>query len=185
MKEKKGNKKKEKMPKGGWLADNGGNLLNTVGGAALGVAGVVASPFTAGASLGLTAAGAGMVAKGVQGFGDVSNQNVQEALALQQQGINNQLAIPQALRPTMALGGNVQGLTPVELEKDEVYQTPDGNMGQVDAPSHEQGGIDMSLPAETFVWSSTLKDDDGVTFADRAARLGKLKAKYEKILNKK
>lgn len=86
---------------------------------------------------------------------------------------------------TFPYGGMVPGMTPVELEKQEVFQTPDGQMGMVDGPSHEQGGVDMDLPGGTFVWSDKLKSASGRTFAEEAAYLGKLKAKYEKIVNNK
>jgi hypothetical protein len=74
------------------------------------------------------------------------------------------------------------GEVPVELEKQEVYQEPDGDMGQVNGPSHEQGGVKMQLPEESFIWSDKLKTAKGTTFADEAAKLAKMKAKYEKIL---
>jgi hypothetical protein len=89
-------------------------------------------------------------------------------------------------QPTFPMGGvtpnGVPGV-PVELEKEEVFQTPDGQMGQVDGPSHSQGGVDMNLPPETFVWSDKLKSSSGRTFAQEAAYLAKQKSKYEKILN--
>jgi hypothetical protein len=76
--------------------------------------------------------------------------------------------------------------TPVELEGEEVFQTPQGDMGEVNGPSHAQGGVDMNLPPKTFVWSARLKSRNpqfkGQTFAKVAAKLGRDKAKYEKIL---
>lgn len=83
------------------------------------------------------------------------------------------------------MGGQINDnleVQPVELEKQEVYQTPSGQMGQVNGPSHAEGGIDMALPENSFVWSDKLKARTGRTFADEAARLGRMKAKYEKIL---
>jgi hypothetical protein len=81
------------------------------------------------------------------------------------------------------MGGSVDPYgQPVELEKQEVYQTPEGDMGQVNGPSHEQGGVPINLPEDTFVWSDKLKTAKGTTFADEAAKLGRMKAKYEKIL---
>jgi hypothetical protein len=77
-----------------------------------------------------------------------------------------------------AMGGEV----PVELEKQEVYQEPDGDMGQVNGPSHAEGGVPMQLPENSFIWSDKLKTRKGTTFADEAARLGRMKAKYEKII---
>jgi hypothetical protein len=84
-------------------------------------------------------------------------------------------------------GGNTDPITsmgqPVELEKQEVYQTPQGDMGQVNGPSHAQGGVDVNLPEDSFIWSDRLKTKTGKTFADEAARLGRMRAKYAKILN--
>jgi hypothetical protein len=84
-------------------------------------------------------------------------------------------------------GGEVQDYdgqetSPVQLEKQEVYQTPEGQMGQVNGPSHAQGGVNMGLPENSFVWSDKLKSHTGKTFADEASKLAKMKAKYEKIL---
>jgi hypothetical protein len=81
-------------------------------------------------------------------------------------------------RHTYAMGGEV----PVELEKQEVFQEPNGEMGQVNGPSHEEGGVNVNLPENSFIWSDKLKTSKGRTFADEAARLGRMKAKYEKIL---
>jgi hypothetical protein len=74
------------------------------------------------------------------------------------------------------------GEVPVELEKQEVFQEPDGDMGQVNGPSHAEGGVSMQLPENSFVWSDKLKTAKGTTFADEAAKLARMKAKYEKIL---
>jgi hypothetical protein len=83
-------------------------------------------------------------------------------------------------RHTYDEGGEV----PVELEKQEVYQEPNGDMGQVNGPSHEEGGVKMQLPEQSFVWSDKLKSHSGRTFAEEAAKLARMKAKYEKILGK-
>ena len=80
---------------------------------------------------------------------------------------------------TFAQGGET-GMVPVELEKEEVFQTPDGQMGQVDGPSHSQGGIDMDLPEDTVVWSDMLKASSGKTYAEEAEKIMKKMKKYEK-----
>jgi hypothetical protein len=86
-------------------------------------------------------------------------------------------------------GGNTDPITsmgqPVELEKQEVWQTPQGDMGQVNGPSHAQGGVDVNLPNDSFIWSDRLKAHTGRTFADEAAYLGRMRSKYAKILNVK
>jgi hypothetical protein len=110
---------------------------------------------------------------------------------------NHRYAFGGQTDPTMGQVANqyedAQGGTPAELEgapqgeqQGEVFQTPQGEMGQVNGPSHDQGGVDMNLPPETFVWSARLKSRQpqfaGKTFAEVAAKLGRDKAKYEKIL---
>jgi hypothetical protein len=84
-------------------------------------------------------------------------------------------------RHTYPMGGAISDV-PVELEKKEVYRTPGGEMGQVNGPSHAEGGVDVQLPENSFVWSDKLKSSSGRTFADEAAYLGRLKAKYEKVI---
>ena len=131
--------------------------------------------------------GAASIAGGLISKGEETKLQ-EEQLALQKRNAAyasaraGQAGITNPYQATFPYGGSVPG-TAVELEKQEVFQTPDGQMGQVDGPSHEQGGIDMSLPVDSFVWSDRLKTKSGRTFADEAAYLGKLKAKYEKILN--
>lgn len=51
--------------------------------------------------------------------------------------------------PKMAAGGNV----PVEVEGGEMYETPEGDVGQFQGPSHEEGGIPTELPQGTSIYS--------------------------------
>lgn len=51
--------------------------------------------------------------------------------------------------PKMAAGGNV----PVEVEGGEIYETPEGDVGQFHGPSHEEGGIPTELPQGTSIYS--------------------------------
>lgn len=66
---------------------------------------------------------------------------------------------------TMANGGTVGDQT-VEVEGDEVYETPGMEMGEFTGPSHEQGGITTELPEGTKIFSDRLKIG-GKTMADR------------------
>ena len=50
-----------------------------------------------------------------------------------------------------AMGGTV-GNVPVEVEGKEVAETPQGQVINFKGPSHEQGGIDVNLPAGTEVF---------------------------------
>ena len=51
-----------------------------------------------------------------------------------------------------------------ELELQETFQMPNGQVGMVDGPSHENGGIAVDLPEGTRIWSDKLKYG-GKTFA--------------------
>lgn len=51
-----------------------------------------------------------------------------------------------------------------ELELNEQFQLPDGQVGQVDGASHENGGVPIALPENTRVFSDRLKHN-GKTFA--------------------
>jgi hypothetical protein len=110
----------------------------------------------------------------------LAKQRQQNAWGSAQTG---QAGITNPYQSTFPYGGMVPGQTPVELEKQETFLTPDGQAGQVDGPSHEAGGVDIDLQAGTFVWSDKLKTSNGKTFAEVTAPLLKQRAKYEKILN--
>ena len=86
--------------------------------------------------------------------------------------------------PTFPMGGYVGGPN-VELEKEEVFQEPSGDMGKVNAPLHNQGGVEINLPNGTRIFSDDikLKTSEGKTFADRANEIKRQMSKYEKILN--
>ncbi len=82
----------------------------------------------------------------------------------------------------MAFGGMVPGMVPINAEGKEVVETPDGQVGELKGPSHEQGGIDMFLPPGTDIFSKRIKGPDGKSMADRKkARERKIK-KLEKEL---
>jgi hypothetical protein len=75
----------------------------------------------------------------------------------------------------MAMGGKVHNV-PVEVEGEEVAETPNKQLLDFKGPSHEQGGIDVDLPEGTEVFSKRIKLD-GQTMAER-------KKKRERTLNK-
>lgn len=78
-----------------------------------------------------------------------------------------------------AYGGTIQNGT--ELEKQEVLRTPQGQIRQVDAPTHSQGGTGaMNLPSGTNVLSDRLKSRTGKTFAEEGAKYNT--EKWEKML---
>lgn len=61
-----------------------------------------------------------------------------------------------------AFGGEV----PVEVEGDEAYQLPNGQVGMFQGPTHEEGGIDVDLPEGTDIYSDRIAID-GKTMAQR------------------
>ena len=82
----------------------------------------------------------------------------------------------------MAFGGEVEQV-PVEVEGDEVAQTPDGSVMEFNGPSHEEGGIPTSLPEETKIYSKRIKKF-GSTMAERAKERAKKEASLESKLAK-
>lgn len=54
-----------------------------------------------------------------------------------------------------------------EFEGGELAQLPNGEQMDINGPSHEQGGVDMTFPEGTFIFSDHLKGPDGNTMADR------------------
>jgi len=79
---------------------------------------------------------------------------------------------------------NQQSMNPnAQLEKQEVIKNPDGTTNQVDAPSHNQGGINLNLPQGAKIFSDNLKASNGKTFAKLAEQFKN--HKWEKTLNDK
>ncbi len=70
-----------------------------------------------------------------------------------------------------------------ELELQETFQMPDGTVGNVDGPSHENGGIAVDLPEGTRIWSDKLKHN-GKTFAKHTKPITNTIAKLEKQIEK-
>lgn len=82
-----------------------------------------------------------------------------------------------------AFGGDIPGMTPVNVEGQEVGQTPDGQLLQFMGPSHENGGIDIALPPGTEMYSKRIKVD-GVSMADRKKKREKKTMSLEQLLSK-
>lgn len=82
-----------------------------------------------------------------------------------------------------AFGGTVPKNVPVEVEGDEVAETPSGKMIDFKGPSHEQGGIDVDLPEGTEIFSKRIKVK-GKTMAERKKEREKKVMTLEKLLAK-
>lgn len=77
-----------------------------------------------------------------------------------------------------ANGGTV-GAVPVEVEGQEVAETPNGDLLNFVGPTHEAGGIDTVLPQGTEVYSDRISKD-GKTMAERKKNRERLESKLEK-----
>lgn len=71
--------------------------------------------------------------------------------------------------------------SPVEVEGEEVGKTPQGNLINFKGASHEQGGIPVSLPPGTEMFSKRIKID-GVTMANREKKRHKKSVTLEELL---
>ena len=79
--------------------------------------------------------------------------------------VESGLGLMGAFSQFLAMGGVVPG-TQVEVEGQEVGETPTGQLLDFQGPSHENGGIPISLPKGTEIYSKRIKID-GVSMADR------------------
>jgi hypothetical protein len=70
-----------------------------------------------------------------------------------------------------------------ELELQETFQMPNGQVGMVDGPSHENGGIAVNLPEGTRIWSDKLRYG-GKTFAKHTKPITGKIARLEKEIAK-
>ena len=172
----------EEMSLGGILAEAGAGA----GTGALGAS--VGGPIGAGLGA-IIGGGVGLIKGLASHFGEKKAEKAQaeqdklSAMA-RASGQQNYQTMNNPFASTFPMGGQIPGGEPnVELEKEEVFQTPDGQVDQVDAPTHEQGGIKMNLPGGTRVWSDQLKSASGKTFAEEAGKLEKQIEKYKKILS--
>ena len=81
-----------------------------------------------------------------------------------------------------AKGGTVNN-PKVEVEGQEVAELPNGQVGEFQGPSHEEGGIKMNLPEGTDIYSKRIKVE-GKTMAERKlSRERKIKT-LEKLVEK-
>lgn len=80
-----------------------------------------------------------------------------------------------------ATGGQVTQQQ-VEVEGQEMFELPNGQVGKFTGPSHENGGIPVTLPTGTDIYSKRLKGEDGKTMAKRKeARTKERKALEDKM----
>jgi hypothetical protein len=97
--------------------------------------------------------------------------------------IDPSMYMQQLMYGSYAQGGQVPQNIPVEVEGQEMYEMPNGQMGEFEGPSHENGGIPVALPEGTKVYSDRLKVN-GKTMAVRKDKREANIAKLEKLLGK-
>lgn len=173
---------------GGWLKENKEGILGGLkaigGGLLMGVPG-------------MQGVGGSLLASGISGVvGEITDGNQSEMLAqqksqMEQQRLNqikmNQRSananVNSSMLPTFPMGGMLP-YSNAELEKEEVIQTPTGQVETVDGPSHKQGGVNISAPVGSRVFSDRLKPKGSKeTYAELADKLKKQIDKYKKIIN--
>ena len=118
--------------------------------------------------------GLGMVMPGLTG-------GIEDMINKRGVGFTNTL--PGADIERIAAYGGTMGSN-VEAEGGEIIETPDGQMGELNGPSHEQGGMNMLLPPGTDIFSDRLRGADGKTMAERKAAREKKEVKIQKLLEK-
>jgi hypothetical protein len=69
----------------------------------------------------------------------------------------------------------------INVEGNEVIQTPNGQVGQVKGPKHESGGVNMVVPDGTRIYSDRVKIDDK-TMQERKTRRERQMVKLQKAL---
>ncbi|ALN97277.1 hypothetical protein BOX09_gp31 [Flavobacterium phage Fpv1] len=117
--------------------------LNMFGGAAIGIGGQMMA--------------AGKM-DGDSGFAKFVNNNGK--------GIMSGLSTINASSQFLATGGIVNSNAPVEVEGQEVMETPNGEVSEIEGASHEQGGVDMNVPEGTKIYSKRI-EKFGKTMAER------------------
>ena len=82
-----------------------------------------------------------------------------------------------------ATGGSVPNRD-IEVEGQEMFELPTGEVGQFRGPSHENGGIDVNVPVGTDIYSKRIKGPDGKTMATRKKERTSLEERITKKLSK-
>lgn len=125
------------------------------------------------------------VGSAMGGFSGVTgNSGANKALEYLTQGLGTGL-------PMLAGGGTVIGnqfdksktQVPVEVEGDEMGETPGGQVLDFNGPTHEKGGIPISLPEGTDIYSDRITIG-GKTMAERKRERESIAARYKKKADK-
>ena len=109
--------------------------------------------------------GSSMMSKGISAGEGVDGKGIAGFLNNNQNFINTLLGGLNA-GASFATGG-VAGNKQINAEGGEVIETPGGQPQELQGASHEQGGIDMTVPSGTEIYSDRLVGADGKTMAER------------------
>ncbi len=114
-------------------------------------------------------------APATEGFGG----GINSFMSNNQGNVQSGLGMMGAFSQFLAMGGTVPGM-PVEVEGNEVGETPDGTLLDFQGPSHENGGMKGLLPEGTEIYSDRIKVD-GITMADRKKKREKRSVRLEDL----
>ena len=126
--------------------------------------------------------GSSMMSKGISAGEGENGKGIAGFLNKNQNFINTLLGGLNA-GASFATGG-VAGNKQINAEGGEVVETPDGLSQELVGPSHAEGGIDMTVPSGTEIYSDKLLGADGKTMAERKKLREKQISKIEKLLQK-
>lgn len=126
--------------------------------------------------------GSSMMSKGISAGEGENGKGIAGFLNKNQNFINTLLGGLNA-GASFATGG-VAGNKKINAEGGEVVETPDGLSQELVGPSHAEGGIDMTVPSGTEIYSDKLLGADGKTMAERKKAREKQISKIEKLLQK-
>jgi hypothetical protein len=75
------------------------------------------------------------------------------------------------------------GKVPINVEGNEIVETPNGKISEIKGQSHNEGGVDIEVPKGTEIFSKRIKGPDGKTMAERKKyrelKLSKLQKLYD------
>ena len=126
--------------------------------------------------------GSTMMSKGISAGEGENGKGIAGFLNKNQNFINTLLGGLNA-GASFATGG-IAGNKKINAEGGEVVETPDGLSQELVGPSHAEGGIDMTVPSGTEIYSDKLLGADGKTMAERKKAREKQISKIEKLLQK-
>ena len=121
----------------------------------------------------------------VMGLNAVGGMAISKGTSLLSQGVDEAgglKGIFKNIKDSFALGGTAGAS--INAEGGEVIETPDGQMAELQGPSHEGGGMDMNVPQGTDIFSKRLKGEDGKTMAKRKIEREKNISRMQKLLDK-